>query len=381
MSSTTVIAAEQPAATKTEELVLSTWSAVSPFGVGADVFRAGVNDGHSALSAAPLDEGDPPFEQVGLIPDFDGAKFLGRKGTRSMDRLTAIAVTAVRELVAQCGPEVTAAPERIGLVMGTGWASVQTIMDTTRDSLTGDKPYHVDPARFPNTVMNKAAGQSAIWHTIRGPNTTIAGDRLTGLLALNYSMRLIRAGHCDQVLCGVAEEYSPQRAWLEWHAGTEDGRPAAIGEGSAIFLVETAAEARRAGRVPLARVRAVRFRAYADPAETAGALAHCIRDAMADADVDASAIALIAPLGADGTAGTAENEALADVLGGATPRRIDCRALTGDTSGVSTGFQLAAALAVADEQPLRPEQVALITGVDRDGQVGCVLLGGIEDRP
>jgi 3-oxoacyl-[acyl-carrier-protein] synthase II len=361
-----------------DELVLSAWSAVSPFGVDSAEFGAGVRAGQRAVATLDQDVYPGPFREAGLVPDFDVARTLGRKGTRAMDRLTAIAVTAVRNLVDQCGPGVTADPERIGLVLGTGWASVQTIMDTTTDSLTGDKPYHVDPARFPNTVMNKAAGQSAIWHTIRGPNTTITGDRLTGLLALSYAMRLIRGGHCDRVLCGAAEEYSVQRAWLEWHAGTEDGRPDAIGEGSAIFLLESFGAAVQAGRKPSARVRATRFRAYGDPADARATLADCVRDALRKADASPADVRFVAPLEAEGRDGTAEQAAIADVLGDAKPQRLRCRALTGDTSSVSTGFQIAAVFAASADDPLHPDELALVTAIDRDGLVGAALLGGCE---
>ncbi|GAA3299015.1 hypothetical protein GCM10020295_36110 [Streptomyces cinereospinus] len=107
-----------------------------------------------------------------------------------MDRVTALAVTAVGGLVEAVAEELAARPEQTALVLGTGSGSVQSIMDFTRDSLSGERPYHVEPARFPNTVMNRAAGQSAIWHRIKGPNTTVAGGSLTGLLALNYALRL-----------------------------------------------------------------------------------------------------------------------------------------------------------------------------------------------
>ncbi|MEK8171048.1 beta-ketoacyl synthase N-terminal-like domain-containing protein [Streptomyces sp. M19] len=92
-----------------------------------------------------------------------------------------------------------------------------------RDSLVGDRPFYVDPARFPNTVLNSAAGRSAIWHRLKGPNATVAGGHATGLLALRYAMRLQRAGRATTVVCGAVEEFSSARAWLEWHARTDPG--------------------------------------------------------------------------------------------------------------------------------------------------------------
>jgi 3-oxoacyl-[acyl-carrier-protein] synthase II len=358
------------------ELVFSAWSTVSPYGVGSAPFGEGLAAGRSGIVKLDQEVYPGPFDECGLVPGFSAAEYVGKKGTRTMDRVTAIAVTAVGRLLGSCGPELTEHPERIGLVLGTGSGSVQSIMDFTRDSLTGDRPYHVDPARFPNTVMNRAAGQSAIWHGIKGPNTTIAGGWLTGLLALSYAARLYRGGHCARVLCGAAEEYSTQRAWLEWHGRTDGDRGSPLGEGGAVFLLETAEDACAAGRGALARLLTTRFRAFAEQDDARSALAACVRDALSTAGVRPEDVRLVAPLGGGGELAALEEAGLGDVLAAGDARWIRCRPLLGDTSAAATSLQLAAVLATAGEGGLGPGEVALVTGIERDGMVGCAVLGG-----
>jgi 3-oxoacyl-[acyl-carrier-protein] synthase II len=355
---------------KAGRLVISAYTAVSPYGVGRAVFDEGIRAGRSATGA--LDETwlPGPFAEAGLIPGFTAAGELGDKGTRSMDRATAIAVTAVRELLAEAGAEVTRQPEQVGLVLGTGHGSVQSIMDFTKDSLTGGKPYRVDPAQFPNTVMNRAAGQSAIWHGLRGPNTTISGGWLTGLLALSYAARIHRAGRCARALCGSVEEYSRQRAWLEYHARRAASDTGVLGEGAAVVLVESAPGAAEAGRTPLATVLALRFGAFGAPADAGTALAGCVRGALASADVSPESVRIVSGVDDGGVFGTVERAAVRDALGGDTARWVACRRLVGDTSAAATSFQLAAALAVAE-----PGELVLVTGIDPDAaMVGCALL-------
>lgn len=335
-----------------DTLVISAWSAVSPFGMGSDAFTGGVRTGASALAPAP----GGPFAEAALVPEFSAAGVLGRKGTRTMDRVTALAVSTVGRLLEECGPALLDRPERVGVVLGTGSGSVQSIMDFTRDGLTGDKPYHVDPALFPNTVMNRAAGQSAIWHKIKGPNTTIAGGALTGLLALNYAARLVRGGHADRVLVGAAEEYSEQRAWLEWRGS--EGLAGPLGEGGAVFLLER--ESTRAGRPVLARPAAIRFRGFAEPDGAAPALRECVRGALEHARVDPADVVLVSTDGAE--------EAAVVAALGRTPEWVRCAPLVGDTSAAAASFQLAAAVASG------VSGTALVTGVERDGTVGCVVL-------
>ncbi|MFF4016224.1 beta-ketoacyl synthase N-terminal-like domain-containing protein [Streptomyces sp. NPDC001843] len=354
-----------------DELVFSAWSAVSPYGVGSAAYGAGIGAATSALTEVDHEMYPGPYERAGLVPDFTAAGALGKKGTRTMDRVTALAVSTFGQLLEDCGPPLVERPERVALVLGTGSGSVQSIMDFTRDSLTGERPYLVDPARFPNTVMNRAAGQSAIWHGIKGPNTTIAGGWLTGLLVLGYAARLYRGGHCERVLCGAAEEYSVQRAWLEWHAADGGPRPP-LGEGGTAWLLEPAAAATAAGRTPLARLLGTRFRAYHRPEDAGEALTRCVRALLDDAGADGARVRFVVPLGTEG-----EEDAVRQALPvGASPEWIRCRPLLGDTSAAATGFQTAAVLALAGEGRLPAGAIALVTGIDRDGTVGCALLSG-----
>ncbi|MEU6115238.1 beta-ketoacyl synthase N-terminal-like domain-containing protein [Streptomyces sp. NPDC047117] len=363
------------------ELVLSAWSAVSPYGVGTEAFTEGITTARSAVGELDTEAYPGPFDRCGLVPDFTAAEYVGKKGTRTMDRVTAIAVTAVGRLLASCDDALTEAPEQVALVLGTGSGSVQSIMDFTKDSLQGERPYHVDPSRFPNTVMNRAAGSSAIWHGIKGPNTTVAGGSLTGLLALSYAVRLHRGGHCARVLCGAAEEYSTQRAWLEWHGRTPEERDTPLGEGSAVFLLESAEDAQAAGRGALAKILTTRFRAYGEPAEAGEALAACVRGALETSGVAPENVRLVAPLGVGGTlAEKLEETAVTDALGAARPEWIRCRPLLGDTSAAATSLQLAAVLAAAGGSGLGPGEAALVTGIERDGTVGCAVLGGAGSR-
>jgi 3-oxoacyl-[acyl-carrier-protein] synthase II len=331
-----------------DDLVISGWSVVSPFGFGVDQFVAGLAGGRTALSPVA----DAPLPTAGAIPDLDLPTLLGGKGIRSMDRVTGITLTTVGLLLAE--HEVTD-PDDTAVVLGTSTGSARSIMEFTRDTLTGDKPYHVDPARFPNTVMNRAAGQSAIRHRLRGPNTTIAGGSVTGLVALNYAARLYRAGRCKAVLCGAAEELSPERGWLAWHADHDAGPP---GEGGVVFLLESAARAALHRRNPLATVAGARFGACHAPGEEADTLRRCARDLLAgQGEVD-----VVAGL-------PAHVDALTDLLP-AGVAQVDVTPRLGDLASAAACFQIAGLLG----DRAQADRLALVVAADRGGQCGCLLL-------
>ncbi|MFD0652951.1 beta-ketoacyl synthase N-terminal-like domain-containing protein [Streptomyces malaysiensis subsp. malaysiensis] len=226
-------------ATATRGPVIAGWSAVSPYGIGRDAFVEGARSGRSTATASEPGGEPVPDERVCLARDLVIKEVLGRKGTRSMDRVTGLAVATVRELVT--GEEGAAeSGADVALVLGTTTGSAQSMMDITRDTLIHEKPFYIDPSHIPNAIMNCPAGQCAIWYGLKGPNTTVAAGRSSGLIALNYARRLLASGRAMTVLCGAVEEYSPARAWLEWHTRGEDETGVVLGEGCAVLRLRPA---------------------------------------------------------------------------------------------------------------------------------------------
>ena len=90
-------------------------------------------------------------------------------------------------------------------MLGTVFCSVKTIAEFDRRGLQLG-PSHVSPLDFANSVINAAAGQAAIWHGLRGVNSTISGGEASGLLAIAGGTSQIRGGHADALLAGGAEE-------------------------------------------------------------------------------------------------------------------------------------------------------------------------------
>ncbi|MCP2163196.1 beta-ketoacyl synthase N-terminal-like domain-containing protein [Goodfellowiella coeruleoviolacea] len=348
--------------------VITAWSAVSPFGVGRKFFVDGVLAGQP--TAAPLDreQWPGPDEQACLVPDFSVKEVLGRKGTRSMDRVTGLAVSTIGQLLHDAdGNRVVRTGEESALVLGTTMGSAQSTMDFVRDSFTGGQPHHVDPARMPNSVMNCAAGQCAIWHQLRGPNTTLAGGGAAGLLSLDYARRLLHHGRAGQALVGAAEEYSTARAWLHRHSGGTT----VLGEGCAILLVEPAAAVGE-GRRPLAEVLAVQSRFYLD-ADPRRALAASVRDVLTDAGVRQEEV-WAAVGSAVGEPGEHEHAQLRALFGDAAVNRMPGADLLGDTGAASSALRIATVLSVAERSAEAAGKLVVLSAVDPYGTAACALL-------
>ncbi|MFI6137933.1 beta-ketoacyl synthase N-terminal-like domain-containing protein [Streptomyces griseus] len=354
----------------TDRPVITGWSAVSPFGLGAEAFTEGLREQRSTVAPVDTARWQVPTSRAHLVPGFETREVLGKKGTRSMDRVTGLAVAAVGSLLDQPGSvKETETGERAGLVLATTTGSAASMMDFTRSSLVGDRPYDVDPAVMPNAVMNCAAGQCAIWYGIKGPNTTLAGGRAAGLLALNYATRLLASGRADAVLCAAAEEFSAARYWLERHSRGPEAPNVALGEGAAVLLVQPAS-AVTPDRPALADVLAVRTR-VATGHQVRPALEACVRSALEAAGVAGPEVWAASPSDAPGLLGHVEREVLAEICEHAAVRRIPAVGRLGDVSAASGSFQIATVLAAA---PRTGGSIALVTSADRDGSLACAVL-------
>jgi len=335
-------------------IMISAWSALSPFGHGRTAFAAGLRRGEPAGLVSTKD--DWAAAEARVVPGFDIVEQLGRKGTGSMDRTSALAVATLRAM--QGDEDGTVVPNpRTGVVLGTTSGSARTQFEFTRGSLTRRKPYFVNPAQMPFALMNSAAAQCAMWHGLAGPNSTLAAGRTAGPAVLRYAARLLRTGRANGVFAGAAEEHSGARELLE--------RGQTLGEGCVLFFLQTADAGNRAA---LAEVVASDTR-FCD-GEPRRALTASLRQVGVPAnEVWGLALSAAAP-----ELSEVEDEATGEVLGQRVGTVVRPGQLIGDTGAVSGAFGLAALLAHAEADADARGRLAVATSVDRDGTAGCVVL-------
>ncbi|CAM3011586.1 beta-ketoacyl synthase N-terminal-like domain-containing protein [Actinomyces slackii] len=164
---------------------------------------------------------------------FDAHGELNERSIRNLDRSSALLLSSVKRLGSDWKTGVVP-KDQLGVIVGTSFGSISSTVNFTQDSFTESRPYLVNPAKFPNTVMNFAAAQAAIWNGLKGPNATIAGGAGSLFVAATYGQRLMRSGQASGLVVGVSEESSPERDTIESAAREQHTE---IIEGAASFLV------------------------------------------------------------------------------------------------------------------------------------------------
>jgi 3-oxoacyl-[acyl-carrier-protein] synthase II len=349
-------------------LAITASGVVSAAGFGAEAI-ADVLAGRSTPHAEPTDPdgADHPPRPVRTVAPFDRAALLGRKGTRNLDRLTQLGLIAVDQAIAALPGGLTGvAAEHTGVVVGTTSGSITTATDVGRDTLVHEKPYMVNPATFPNTVMNACSGQIAIRHGVLGVNAAVSGGALSWLLAVRYARTALACGRADRLLVGAVEEVTARTAWA-WHLTGHLHPEQPLGEGAAFFVVELTG-----AREPVAELLGceVGYFGGAGPGVAEG-LRRCIAAALRRSGLTPAEVTVVVPgAAAHGKLARLERRAIAAEIGG--PREVlDIVPTLGDAYSASGALQLAALLATTDGA--RP-RVGLLTSVSQDGEAGALVM-------
>lgn len=369
-----VATAPRPASTPfaVTPLAVTAVGAVSAAGIGLDALGRAVAEGTAGhTDPSGLGEESLPPRPVRVVPDLPVAELIGRKGTRHLDRTTKLALVACR-LTLDAHPGQTG--ERSGVVLGTSTGSIRSSSEFSLETLRQERPYLVNPSLFPNTVMNCAAGQIAIRHKLHGVNATIAGGHLSGVQALRYARNALRQGHADRILVGGVEEFCAQSAW-GWHLSGSLAADAPVGEGAAMLMVEQEAEASAAGRPVLARVLACET-GYSAPGRLADGLASVVTTALERCDRRPEQVGAVS-YGATGLTGLQriEERGVRTALGGRAPaRRVAVKESIGECFSAAGILQIAALIGTWQHTTAPAGELALVTAVARDGNVGCAVV-------
>lgn len=223
-----------------------------------------LKEGRSGIRPVTLfDTSTARAKTAGEITGFKGEDFLEGKGLRTLDRATKLVLSAAKLALDDAGikhPLDEDLSVRTGVSLGSTLGSVWSISEFDKDGLR-DGPRSVNPALFPNTVINSPASHISIKYNIKGFNTTISTGFSASLDAIDYAANFIKLYDYDVVLAGGVEELCLQ-TFLGFHkighlAGSRPGKPEidcpfdkrrngiVLGEGACILILEEMEHARR----------------------------------------------------------------------------------------------------------------------------------------
>lgn len=251
-------------------LVVTGMGAVTPIGIGVENYWNNLVAGKCGVEKITrFDTSDLPVKIAAEVKDFEAEQYMPKKLTREMDVFMQYGYAAAMEAIEQAG-EPAAAPDRMGIVVGTALGGISPIAET-QDGISRGEHKKVSPRFVPKIIGNEAAAQVAIAKGYRGPSLTVSTACSSGGDAISTACMLLMSGQADAVLAmGTESALSPLfiRGLVSAHAlstNNEDPQGASrpfdrdrdgfvIGEGGGALIIETEENAKKRGAVILAEL-------------------------------------------------------------------------------------------------------------------------------
>ncbi|MGJ5756603.1 3-oxoacyl-[acyl-carrier-protein] synthase II [Streptomyces puniciscabiei] len=182
--------------------------------------------------------------------EFDPAAAGTARERRRMDRVSQLAVAACRAALGHADAhDDAAAMAATGVVLGTGIGPMESSERFTAPVLSAGAQA-ANPAVFPATVYNGAAGQVAMALGTKGPTSTLTSGHAAGAAALGVAYDMLRTGRAERLLVPAVEAFSPGA--LDAYRsiplfGTAAGRRYTLAEAGITLVLERRESAERRG--------------------------------------------------------------------------------------------------------------------------------------
>ncbi|MRH90106.1 beta-ketoacyl-ACP synthase II [Nocardia sp. SYP-A9097] len=313
-------------------VVITGMEVIAPGGVGAKQFWDLLTSGRTATRRISFFDPDQFRSRVAAEVDFDPERHgLTPQEIQRLDRTGQFAMVGARGAVADSGLEFAALdPYRIGVALGSAVGATMRLEQDYRVISNGgrldlvDQDY-ADRHLYRHLMPSSFAAEVALTVGAQGPVTVVSSGCTSGLDSVGYAMQLIADGSADVMVTGAADApispitmacFDAIKATTPRHDAPESAsRPFdatrngfVLGEGTAMFVLEEMAAARRRGAHIYAEIAgyATRANAYhmtglrSDGAE----MAEAIRVALGEAGLPGEAVDYINAHGS----GTKQND-------------------------------------------------------------------------
>lgn len=279
---------------------------INPLGHNVAEFWSGLIAGRSGVAPMQgIDTARLATKFAAQVKDFDPVVQLDRKVAQRTARFTQFALVAAGQALEDAALQVPEEEKsfRTGVELGTGIGGFEVMTaDAHRFLGTG----RMNPLYATMVIPNIAAAQVAMHFKLRGPNATVVTACAAATHALGNAYRIIQRGDADVMVAGGTEASlcevgiasfnairalstrndDPERASRPFDRDRDGFVPA---EGAGALVLEDweharARDARIYGEVAGFGVTNDAFHQVA-PDESGAAPAHCIKNALADADI------------------------------------------------------------------------------------------------
>ena len=288
---------------------------ISPLGLDLNSTWEGITQGRSGVDFLTSFDTEGFDTRFGAeVRGFEPEDYLDRKDARRMDRFAQFAAVAAKQACQQAGLAPTQGDAyRVAVIIGSGIGGISTL--SQQFSVLSERgPRRVSPFLIPMMLGDMASAQVSMITGSMGANYCLVSSCSSGADAMGQAWEMVRTGREDIVLAGGTEaplvpvsvagfnalralsrrNDSPSRASRPFDK-SRDGF--VMGEGAAVFVMESEESAAKRNVEPLAEVRGYAATSDAhhltEPSATGESAARAMVMALAEAGIDPSEVGYI----------------------------------------------------------------------------------------
>ncbi|AOT68392.1 beta-ketoacyl-ACP synthase II [Geosporobacter ferrireducens] len=189
-----------------KRVVVTGIGAITPIGIGKDVFFNALENGVSGLdNITKFDASEYNTKIAAEVKGFEPNVYIDKKEAKRMDRFTQFAVAASKLAIEDAKLDTDAIDQnRFGVVLGSGIGGIETL-EKEYEKLAEKGPNRVSPFFIPMMISNIGAGQVSMTFGAKGPNTTVVTACASSTNSVGEAFRIIQGGEADIMITGGAE--------------------------------------------------------------------------------------------------------------------------------------------------------------------------------
>ena len=189
-------------------VVITGIGAISPYGIGVDVFWDGVKNGKSCITKISPDRLDLEKQTThiyGTVDEYDESKYMDVKEAKRLDNFIKFGLVASSEAMEQSKLDVSKEDEyRCGCLVTSAAGGHRTIEENhlvmLKRGYTKCSPFTV-----PAMIANMVAGKIAIRYGLKGVNKAVVSACASANHSIGDAFRTIQYGEADVILAGGSE--------------------------------------------------------------------------------------------------------------------------------------------------------------------------------
>lgn len=248
-----------------ERVVITGLGAVSPIGIGKDVFLEGLLTGKSGVKKISSFDASDFSVQIGAeITDFVPENYIDKKEVSRIDRVQQFAFAAAKEAIEDSHIELDKIdPERVGVYVTSGVGGIITLEQQVL--VNKEKgPSRVSPFLVPALIIDEIPAYIAIKYGFKGETLAAVAACASSGKTIGQALYAIERGDLDVIVAGGAEApftptsvagFASMRALSKRNDDPEHAsRPFdknrdgfVMGEGAGILILESLTHAKKRG--------------------------------------------------------------------------------------------------------------------------------------